>query len=157
MKSVIKYLFLFVVWAAVLLNTSGLYIEHHMCEHCTDGTCSVGEAPVEPSCCGDACTHQSSPVDSQAHHHHQCNLSDIEHHKSNPDCACFVEYFQVPVFFSKIIEHQIEFDAINFLFETKNWMITPIYTAQTHSIWHVPPDNVPAIEQKHILFCNYRC
>ena len=93
-----------------LINSQGVFIEHHEAVSCED--VSFGPGNVErhqyehQSCNSHSCSseHQEINISSK----NTCDIYDFENTDHQNDCACFADYFQIPVL-------QIESKAFNLL------------------------------------------
>lgn len=137
-----------------LVNSQGVFIEHHNCHMCQPETCEVemvslmedvednADCKIMHSCCVLLKEEQS----------HFSNLAyDI--HES---CTCFAEYIQLPVFQSEITSYKIAIEESQFSWTylhiesfTKSNVEKPFNLDQT------PPLDLYKEVQQHIVNCTF--
>jgi len=154
LKSILTYSFSIFLLIIFLVNSQGVFIEHHDCSVCNitnedtsvNHDCNKGNM----SCC----EHDFI----QNKHAEFCDIYDFnkEHHHNS--CSCFAEYFQIPVFQSESKKTKdisasslIVFSVFlkNQIFDTTISDIIIQYTAPPESGYK----NIPI----HIINCSFLC
>ena len=156
-KTILTYGFSLLMILTFLVNTQGIFVEHH---DCNSGCCEVEmhEEDTQSHDCGiDAHTCCSSHdfEDFTSDSHAYCDLSNKDHQSS---CSCFAEYFQIPVFISEINKHknipsQTIVLASIFLNQNIPNSFKELYTVG----YHAPPDKKAQNLKLNILNCTFLC
>lgn len=137
-----------------LVNSQGIFIEHHNCDICHPETCKVENPSLLEKISEDkdytnihtCCT---LPDQNNAEHS-QIALYQLE------SCTCFAEYIQLPVFQSEITSYKIAIEENQFFWTylhiesfTKSNVEKPFKLNQT------PPLDLYKEVQQHIVNCTF--
>ena len=136
-----------------------MFIEHHECTSCEDGTCEIttehaGHHEHSSNCSSCSSEYQDINISDI----HSCDIFDFENIEHHNHCACFADYFQIPVY-------QSESKSFNFIPETHTFLVVQYSFNQNFLLQkdinqifaNAPPNthyqNIPI----HIINCNFLC
>ena len=159
MRTLLSYILSFSLLFIFLINSQGLFIEHHECTSCDDDLCEITtEHSVDhkhDSNCNSCTTeHQKINISDI----HSCNIYDFENIEHQNHCACSADYFQIPVYESEI--KNFNFSPNLHVFDVVQYGFNQAVLPQTELIQIF--DNGPPITHyqdisTHIIHCSFLC
>lgn len=137
-----------------LVNSQGIFIEHHNCDICHPETCSVGNPNLL----------EEITVDKEADSKHICcsltnekndDYSQIALYQLE-SCTCFAEYIQLPVFQSEITNYKIALEENQFFWTYLHLpSFTKAYVEKPFKLDQTPPLDLYQEVPQHLVNCTF--
>lgn len=154
MKVFVTYLSSLLLLLTFMVNSQGVFVEHHNCNNCYDGSCEVdisSSVESENACCE---SHEHIQTKKTGH----CDLSDFSNIEHQSSCTCFAEYIQLPVFYSSVTSNmQVPSESVLFLLDDLSVNLYDLANEYKVSTFHKPPDRPISSCSLIVENCSFLC